>query len=135
MGADSGCDEWLEEPFDELYDIVLHGAAEDCDAVTAVVRNYLTPDLDYYTESRNIRLVRMASGGGYYGAIHENLNFPDRTPLLRYSYSFTIHHDGYVMLNNGSEAGKQKTERNLALLRKRSAATRALRGAASELLS
>ena len=112
------CDEWLDPNFDELVDF-LHGkaAARRYDDAFLEIRDYLTADFEEVELFFASRLLRMASGPRYEGKIHESPSF--KRPLDRSMYfkHVTLHHDGYVMLNDGSAAGRAKRNRNRTLLR------------------
>ena len=111
------CDEWLDTDMDELADFLLGKQARAIDAALLTIRNYGSVRLDSYGDSSTMRLLNMASHPRYQGAIHENPVFSKvkkRGLMLRHTI---LHHDGYVMLNDGSEAGVAKRTRNLSLLR------------------
>lgn len=113
------CDEWLDKDVDALAAFVCDRDRQDVSAVLEI-RNYTFADLNRYSSFYALRLLRLSARPRYVGAIHEQPRFEDadardkeaqilRTPVL--------HHDGYVMLNDDSEAGRAKRVRNLELLR------------------
>ena len=112
------CDEWLDsEGVGELSDFIKSTSAKKNDAAMLAIRNYSTANFDRYTEFNAIRLLNMATGVRYAGAIHEQPDF-HYAINCRVLTKTKLHHDGYVMLNDNSEAGKIKIERNLQLLKK-----------------
>ena len=110
-------DEWLDPNLDELEAIVRGPATVGCDGATVLQRNYFTQDLDYYNDFPAYRIMRMANKPRYFGAIHESWGIPGRRINTYISNATILHHDGYIMVNDGSERGKAKTARNLKLLR------------------
>ena len=112
------CDEWLDgEGAGELSDFIKSTSAKKNDAAMLAIRNYSTANFDRYTEFNAIRLLNMATGVRYAGAIHEQPDFHYAINCRVLTHT-KLHHDGYVMLNDNSEAGKIKIERNLQLLKK-----------------
>ena len=112
-------DEWLDENIDGLLAFFRdRRRPEPTCGVT--VRNYISPvEHNLYTDFLAIRMVRMSSGLRYVGRIHERWEFPDGRELLVYPLGgVVLHHDGYVMLNDGSAAGREKLERNMRLLKR-----------------
>ena len=81
------------------------------------IRNYVSAEFDRYTEFNAIRLLNMSTGVRYSGVIHEQPKFRGIVSCRALPHTL-LHHDGYVMLNNGSDEGKAKLERNLKLLKK-----------------
>ena len=110
------CDEWLDADIDELARFLKSGGAKTQDAALLTIRNYSTAKFDQYTEFNAFRLVNMAVEPRYAGAIHEQIVFRGSINCQALTHTL-LHHDGYVMLNDGSEAGKAKMERNLRLLK------------------
>lgn len=110
-------DEWLDENNEELVQFLKtynERAAKFCGVI---VRNYTTEKLDWhYSDFMAIRMVQMSTGLRYEGRIHEVWDPEGRYNLLNPLQKTILHHDGYVVLNNGSEEGKKKYERNLALI-------------------
>ena len=111
-------DEWLDEDVSQLVGFLKKkNHPEMVGGLT--VRNYFTADDDsLHSEFLGLRLAYMPAGLRYMGAIHEFLDFPDTGTLYIYPISTILHHDGYVMLNDGSEAGREKLRRNMRLLKK-----------------
>ncbi|MBE6070255.1 MAG: glycosyltransferase [Clostridium lundense] len=114
------CDEWLAPDLDALEKF-LHGKAalRKHDGMLLTIRNYLTPEMDSTSDFMTLRLLRAASSPRYEGVIHEHPVF--RRPVERECssvVSIVLYHDGYVMFNDGSEAGEQKRDRNRALMEK-----------------
>ena len=111
------CDEWLDgEDVGELSDFIKGTSAKKNDAAMLAIRNYSSASFDRYTEFNAIRLLNMATGVRYVGAIHEQPDFHHAINCRVLTHT-KLHHDGYVMLNDNSEAGKNKLERNLQLLK------------------
>jgi len=111
------CDEWLDPDADELTEFLCSADSERRELAGVVVRNYTEPGLTAYGDAIAPRMVRMAAGPRYRGAIHEAPVFAvkPRDALLPRTI---LHHDGYVMLNENSEEGSAKRARNTTLLRK-----------------
>ena len=111
-------DEWLDAEFDELIGF-LNGraSARRHDFAFLEIRDYLTADFTDFQNFSGPRLLRMASGPRYVGKIHESPTFKRPLGSKTFFKHLTLHHDGYVMLNDGSEAGRKKRDRNRALLR------------------
>ena len=114
------CDEWLDSDISELERLVHAGNVQRRDGATVIQRNYITKELTYYNDFSAFRLLRMDAEPSYRGAIHEQPVFGAEKKFgTVLSLRRTIlHHDGYVMVNDGSDEGKRKLERNIALLRK-----------------
>nr|WP_325251467.1 glycosyltransferase [uncultured Oscillibacter sp.] len=112
-------DEWLDENIDGLLAFFRDRQRSE-PTCGLTVRNYISPvEHNLYTDFLAIRMVRMSSGLRYVGRIHERWEFPDGRELLVYPLGgVVLHHDGYVMLNDGSAAGKEKLERNMRLLQR-----------------
>ena len=109
------CDEWLDADFSELS-AFLKGENR-ADFAFVIQRNYFSAELERseaFTDFRALRLVRMAAGERYHGAIHESWGF--REPAARLTRTI-LHHDGYLFIT--PEASKKKTQRNMKLLRER----------------
>ncbi len=114
------CDEWLDADLTELLAFLRGEAKADCAFV--IVRNYESPDLeqgDGYDDFRALRLLRMASGRRFQGAIHESFGY--REPTARRLTHTVLHHDGYVYVT--PEDSKKKMTRNLKILRQKLAET------------
>lgn len=111
------CDEWLDGDVSELVEHMRGKASEKQDIAVLIQRNYTTEELVEYMDFRTGRLLNMASLPHYEGAIHETPVFENRRGKGRVLTHTILHHDGYIMLNNGSDEGKKKNERNRALLR------------------
>ena len=112
------CDEWLDPDVSELTGF-LKGklSTQRFDNLMLTVRDYTDATLEGYMDFAASRLLRVESGPYYIGKIHEHIQF--KRPLNRSSDlpNVILHHDGYVVLNNGSEEGNAKRERNRNLLR------------------
>ncbi len=110
-------DEWLDEDVSQLVGFLKRKPhKEQVGGLT--VRNYFTREDSLYSEFLGLRLAYMPAGLRYVGAIHEYLE--DLNGRMQYIYpiSTILHHDGYVMLNDGSEAGREKLRRNMRILKK-----------------
>ena len=118
LGMDA--DMWLDKDIEPLVKLVMRQPQPDCDYCFSVIRNYITRNFDNYTISLGSGLFRSASEPRYVGAIHETPVFGSEGRIGRglVNQHIILHHDGYVMLNDGSEAGKKKLERNIELIRK-----------------
>lgn len=110
------CDEWLDGELDELVAFFRGTSKDKFDQVMLTIRNYASVDLTSYGDSHAYRLLNLESEPRFEGAIHESPEFADK-PRNGALERTILHHDGYVMLNDGSEAGRKKTERNVRLLR------------------
>lgn len=111
------CDEWLEPNLDEMESIVRGSAAEGYDGATVLIRNYMDKGMTCYSDFPAYRLMRLRPDLRYVGSIHEIFKVNGQTPSVYLTSAKLLHHDGYIMINDGSEAGKRKLERNAALLR------------------
>jgi len=114
-------DEWLDDDVSVLARFVKRtDVPARIKAVALAERNYNTAELTSYAEFYPSRLLRTADEPHYVGAIHEVPTFgPDEKPYeMAMLKGATLHHDGYVMLNDGSEAGREKTRRNMIGIRK-----------------
>lgn len=113
------CDEWLDGDIAELAETIsLPGLRERYWVGALRMFNYRRSDPRAgYMEFMAMRLFLRASGLRYEGAIHEHLTCP-RSRVLALEHT-VLHHDGYVMLNDGSPEGKAKKERNLKPLREK----------------
>ena len=109
------CDEWLDGDIAELTDFLNGGGGRTCASAQIVVRNYTVPGFTQYGDILVQRMLRMSAGPRYVGAIHETPCFSGGGAPASLPHTL-LHHDGYVMLNDGSEAGKAKRARNIALL-------------------
>ena len=112
------CDEWLDASAPAALEEILRGdAAQRRDGAWVTVRNYTSRDNDQsYSDFPIIRLARLASGIRFSGRIHEALCLDDRD-ITAVRSALLLHHDGYIMLNDDSEAGREKRRRNMELLR------------------
>jgi len=112
-------DEWLDENISPLVKFLEKGNyPELIGGIT--IRNYVSAtDSTSYSEFVGIRLAYIPSGVRYVGTIHERLESPDGLQLyVRPMSDIVLHHDGYIMLNDGSEAGREKLRRNMRMLEK-----------------
>ena len=110
-------DEWLDGDTEELLVFLYRDAGNGAPMGAVVLRNYYSDTEDNYTDFIMPRLLRMRARPRYEGAIHELPKVPDKKQMAVPLSHTILHHDGYVMLNDGSEAGREKRARNLALLR------------------
>lgn len=110
------CDEWLDTELDELTSFLKGSRRDTFDQVMLTIRNYASADFTSYGDSRAYRLLRLSSEPRFEGAIHESPEFAKR-PRNGALERTLLHHDGYVMLNDGSEAGRAKAARNVQMLR------------------
>lgn len=111
-------DEWLDEDVSQLVGFLKRKTRPEL-VGGLTVRNYFTADDDsLHSEFLGLRLAYMPAGLRYVGAIHEYLESMDGQKVYIYPISTILHHDGYVMLNDGSEAGREKLRRNMRLLKK-----------------
>jgi hypothetical protein len=111
------CDEWLDGAPEELISFLREARSERYDFADVIQRNYIDAPLTHYNDVLIARMMRMDAKPRYIGAIHE---LPEGAQggsdaLLTKT---VLHHDGYVMLNNGSDEGEAKRRRNVELLRK-----------------
>ena len=107
------CDEWLDADVSELAAFLQSGKKADFGYVN--LRDYMTPELEAggaYSDFFALRMVRMATGQRYNGAIHES--WFAHEPVVRLAHTL-LHHDGYVFTD--PEQRKKKTQRNMKLLR------------------
>lgn len=112
------CDEWLDADVSELSGFLCGKASKQkYDYVKLVIRNYDTAELHDFSDFMGSRLLRAASSPRYVGSVHEYPAY--KRPLNKSCYlrNTILHHDGYVMLHDGSEAGRAKRLRNQTLLR------------------
>lgn len=110
------CDEWLDEDVSELIRFL--NQEPDPAVARALVRqrNYMTWDLDRYSDHQTGRILKMSWAPCFRGAIHEEPWF-EKTEWRAYAMKKTIfHHDGYVELRT-TEQGKAKMRRNVRILR------------------
>lgn len=111
-------DEWLDADFRELTAFLRGDNRKAGETCTVIQRNYMSSEDE--TDVRDfmaMRMVRMASGLRYQGAVHELLCHSDDpkrllrvTPLSR----TVLHHDGYK--NQSSDEIAAKKKRNMELL-------------------
>lgn len=109
------CDEWLDTDFSEL--LAFLKSRNRADFAFVIQRNYFSAELEQseaFNDFRALRVVRMAAGERYHGAIHESWGF--REPAVKLTRTI-LHHDGYLFTT--PEAAKKKTQRNMNLLRER----------------
>lgn len=107
------CDEWLDVDVSEILNFLQIKTSVNFAFV--VVRNYHSQSLEKsedFSDFHAMRLVRMSTGKRYSGAIHEYLGYYE--PVERLTHTI-LHHDGYIYTS--PEARKEKTNRNLKLLR------------------
>ena len=109
------CDEWLDEDISELTIFLRGRGAQMCTSAQVVVRNYTAAGFSQYGDVSVRRMMRLSAHPRYEGAIHETPVFSGKNVATVLSHTM-LHHDGYVMLNDGSAAGEAKRARNLALL-------------------
>jgi len=113
------CDEWLNEDVQELIDFIKTDHEFKYGGIT--VRNYQSAELDKgdeYSDFYACRLILMSTGLRYVGVIHERWPTEvDGTPNLLVLQHTLLHHDGYMYID--AETSRKKTERNMALLRKK----------------
>ena len=110
-------DEWMDEDIGELTELLKSPLRRAEQAGTVIIRNYLSDRLSDgdYRDFLAIRLIRISSGLRYVGAIHEHVPVvANEEPIIQLKCTI-LHHDGYVGLND--ERGREKRERNLALIR------------------
>ena len=112
-------DEWLDSDIQAFTDFLRNPRSERYIEGAMVLYNYITKEFDRYAQGCLGRVFRMSAKPRYVGAIHEAVIYdaPDDRCVTRLVQT-VLHHDGYVMLNDGSEAGRAKLARNMALLRK-----------------
>lgn len=110
------CDEWLDAEVGELVAFLKSERKNRFDQVMLTIRNYANAELTEYGDSRLYRLLNLRSKPRFAGAIHETAEFSHMPHNAEFERTL-LHHDGYVMLNDGSAAGRAKRARNVALLR------------------
>ena len=110
------CDEWLDPDMGELVRFLRDPRAKKARSADVVVRNYYDAAFETYGEFIASRLLRLSAAPRYVGAIHEFPLFNGQIDQCEALNRVVLHHDGYVMLNDGSEAGKEKRARNAELL-------------------
>ena len=110
-------DEWVEADRAELEALLRSENAKTLDGAMLRNRSYATAEFDEYSDLYMRRLLRMGAKPRYEGAIHEQVRFGSGSGEAARLTKSLLHHDGYVMLNDGSEAGKAKRARNIRLLR------------------
>ena len=112
-------DEWLSDDIAPLVNAVGEKRIPSkFNAIAMSARNYNTVELTSYSEFFPSKLFRASAGLHYVGAIHEQPVFNGGEELKSVVINGTyLHHDGYVMLNNGSASGRRKVRRNLELIR------------------
>lgn len=112
MGLDA--DEWLDENFQPLLDYIQGPAGQAYQNAYVCERNYVSDDMEHYTDFFAGRLVRMDTGLRYQGAIHETLLDPTAESYV--VEQVILHHDGYLPSVFRGDT-KSKSDRNLKLLR------------------
>lgn len=112
------CDEWLDADVDAFVS-ALRKSERDKNAVGGVVRirNYTDRAMDQFEDSSAPRLLRMSAKPRYHGRIHEAPVFSEAGETVSLP-EILLHHDGYIMLNDASDAGRKKVDRNTAMLRR-----------------
>ncbi|MDE7243618.1 MAG: glycosyltransferase, partial [Oscillospiraceae bacterium] len=111
-------DEWLDEDISQLVSFLKDNKITE-EAAGLTVRNYLFPENPACTDFVAVRMLRLSSGLRYQGRIHEYWAHEDGSTLcVRLLKNVVLHHDGYVMLNDGSVEGQEKLKRNRQLLKK-----------------
>ena len=110
------CDEWLDPDVRELVSFVTSKKAKPYHAGSVTIRNYFDAEFSWSGEIAALRVLRLSGGLRYVGSIHEQPRFRGDCAEVRLDRTI-LHHDGYVMLNDDSEAGQAKYTRNVALLR------------------
>lgn len=113
------CDEWLDQDIGELVRAVKGGIPQRCTEAAVQRFDYTTPELEKCVAIYIARLFRMSAKPRYTGKIHETVVYGPEGALGRTweLMETVLHHDGYVMLNDGSEEGKAKRARNVEMLR------------------
>lgn len=108
------CDEWFDENVSTLIGFLRNNKRKE-NYAAFTIRNYDSFEQDHsYTDFVAIRMVRMSIGQRYVGAIHEHWVVSGTIDVFFLS-KITLHHDGYVVLNEAG--GEAKRLRNLTLLR------------------
>ena len=77
------CDEWLDADFSEL--LAFLKSKNRADFAFVIQRNYFSAELEQseaFNDFRALRLVRMAAGERYHGAIHESRGFREPAAML-----------------------------------------------------
>ena len=111
------CDEWLDGDLDELTRFIRDDRSKRYCGAGILVRNYSDKALTRYMDILLQRLLLAEAGPRYAGAIHESTRFRSEREGFAILRRTLLHHDGYVMLNDGSAEGAAKRARNIALLR------------------
>lgn len=111
-------DEWLDKNIEELTKFLRSSLRRSEQIGSVIIRNYLSEKLGDgdYRDFWGLRLLRISSGLRYVGAIHEHFPIMTGQESTVQLNKTILHHDGYVGLND--ERGREKRERNLALIRK-----------------
>ncbi len=108
------CDEWLDEDISELVGFLKKKKTPDY--ALMIVRNYRSAgpeQSDLFSDLNALRLLRLATGQRYVGAIHEFWVLKGQAHFLPHTI---LHHDGYA--HTSAEAAEKKLRRNMRLLRK-----------------
>ncbi len=110
-------DEYLDENMEELVAVMRDAYSLQFDICTVVIRNYLTNDWERggYSDFSAVRVYRMDTGVRYSGAVHESVELEGQVTVYELSQTL-FHHDGYSQ-NLDPKRKKEKTKRNLDLLR------------------
>lgn len=108
-------DEYLDADVSELVSFLTSADAKQTDVGYVIVRNYNTADMvpgdcnDFFA----FRMVRMATGIRYHGAVHEAFSV-QAGQVSRFFHATILHHDGYAWRTQ--DKAREKLQRNLALL-------------------
>ena len=108
-------DEWLDADVSEL--VTFLNSKKKADLAFVIQRNYASAELEKseaFHDFRALRLMRMATGHRYHGAIHEA--WPYHEPVEKLTHTI-LHHDGYFFTD--PKLAKKKLQRNLVLLRQK----------------
>ena len=110
-------DEWLDADYEELVRFLRTNNERAGHICGVIVRNYTSEKLDWqHSDFMAVRMVRMSTGLRYEGRVHEVWDPEGHYKLINPLQHTILHHDGYVVLNNGSEEGERKFRRNKVLL-------------------
>lgn len=103
-------DEWFEYP-EQIINFFKSGDYLNYNSGTYVVRNYLDPQGEHFTDARVSRMIKIESDTQYMGKIHEFL-YPFKTPTK--IFADYVHHYGYAF----SDATERRAhaKRNIRLL-------------------
>lgn len=111
-------DEWMEAESENLVRFFRSVEQMEYDFLSTVQRNYLSDDVQDYTDSLVVRIARMRGKLlRYQGAIHEVLEYADkRQPRTLVRTDIIQHHDGDLATD--PETKRRKNHRNMVLLRR-----------------